>query len=264
MPAEFGVAGKGVKPRLERAVAKLFPEMSIAGFTRLDAGMNFYGFVNALLRPDMTVVDFGAGRGGLLEYSEAPYRTSYCTLRGKAAKVIGVDIDPIVRQNPLIDAAIVIEPGGAIPLDDRSIDLVVSVSTFEHITDPEHVQRELLRIVKPGGWVCVITPNKHGYVALGARIVPNSLHKRVLRWMQPQRPLLDIFPTAYKLNTRSAVRRHFRPNDWDVVMFPWNSEPCYMEDNRAAVRLLAFAGKHFPDSLLSHWHIFLRKRHAAA
>jgi len=251
-----------VKPRVERALAKRFPELRVAGFTRLDGAMNFYGFVNALLRPNMIVVDFGAGRGGLLEYTEAPYRTNYSVIRGKVAKVVGVDIDPIVKQNPFIDEALVIEPGGTIPLPDRSVDLIISVSTFEHITAPEPVQTELHRILKPGGWVCVSTPNKNGYIAIGARLVPNKLHKRVLRWMQPQRPSIDVFPTAYKLNTRAAIKRHFSPREWDLVMFPWSNEPCYMEDSQLAVRLLSFAGKHMPDYFQTHWHIFLRKRSA--
>lgn len=249
-----------VKPRVRRAVARRFPELTIAGFSRFDGAMNFYSFVNALLRPEMVVVDFGAGRGGLLEYTEAPYRTNYSTIRSKVAKVIGVDIDPIVKQNPLVDEAIVIEPSGTIPLEDSSVDLIVSVSTFEHITEPGPVQKEFLRILKPGGWVCASTPNKYGYIALGARAVPNKLHKRVLRWMQPQRPAVDVFPTAYKLNTRAAVKRYFGPNEWDTVMFPWSSEPCYMEDNELAVRLLSFAGKYMPDYFQMHWHIFIQKR----
>lgn len=249
-----------VKPRVERAVARRFPELAVAGFSRLDGAMNFYGFVNALLRPEMVVVDFGAGRGGLLEYREAPYRTNYSTIRGKVAKVIGVDIDPIVGQNPLVDEAVVIEPGGTMPLQDHSVDVIISVSTFEHITQPEAAIKEFLRILRPGGWVCASTPNKNGYIALGARLVPNKLHKRVLRWMQPQRPSLDVFPTAYRLNTRADVRAAFSSDDWDVIMFPWNNEPCYLEDNELAVRLLALVGKYAPNYFQMHWHMFIRKK----
>jgi SAM-dependent methyltransferase len=249
-----------VKPRTERALARRFPELRIGGFSRFDGAMHFYGFVNALLRSNMTVLDFGAGRGGLLEYTEAPYRTRYATIRGKVANVIGVDIDPIVKQNPLIDEAIVIDQSGHIPIDDCSVDLIVSVSTFEHIEDPAPVERELFRVLKPGGWVCVHTPNKYGYVAIGARLVPNALHKRILRWMQPQRPSLDVFPTVYKLNTQSAIKRYFKPKDWEVIIFPWSNEPCYMEDNRLAVWLLSLAGKYMPGPLQSHWSIFLQKK----
>jgi SAM-dependent methyltransferase len=248
-----------VKPRAERALARYFPELAVAGFSRFDAAMNFSGFVNALLRPDMTVVDFGAGRGGMLVYTEAPYRTRYQTLRGKAARVIGVDIDPAVNSNLLVDEAIVIEPGGTIPLADQSVHLVVSLSTFEHIADPAAVEREFRRIVKPGGWVCAHTPNKYGYVAVGARLIPNALHKRVLRRIQPQRPSIDVFPTLYRLNTRRAVRRVFASPHWRVFMFAWNGEPCYLEDNYAAVWLLSFASKHVPEALGTHWSIFIRR-----
>jgi len=247
------------KPRVERAVAKFFPEMKIAGFTRFDGAMMFHTFINALLRPEMIVLDFGAGRGSVVERDQAPHRTSHCAIRGKVAKLIGVDIDPIVRQNPSLDEALVIVPGGTIPLADCSIDLIFSWSTFEHITDPDPVQREMHRILKPGGWVCANTPNKNGYIAIGARIVPNKLHKALLRWMQPQRPSIDVFPTAYRLNTRSDIRRCFRSDHWEVIMFPWNTEPGYMDDNHLAVRLLSVAGKHLPDYFQLHWSIFMRK-----
>ena len=41
----------------------LRPEISAGGFDRYDGTMQFYHRVNALLMPDFTVVDFGAGRG---------------------------------------------------------------------------------------------------------------------------------------------------------------------------------------------------------
>jgi 2-polyprenyl-3-methyl-5-hydroxy-6-metoxy-1,4-benzoquinol methylase len=46
---------------------------------------------------------------------------------------------------------------------------------FEHIEDPEWLARELLRIVKPGGLIAAFTPNKFGYFAVAARMVPNRL-----------------------------------------------------------------------------------------
>lgn len=52
-------------------VERLFPEVSAGGFTRMDGTVEFYTRVNALLRPDMTVLDFGAGRGaGLVDAPE--------------------------------------------------------------------------------------------------------------------------------------------------------------------------------------------------
>ena len=42
---------------------RLYPEYGAGGFSRCDLWVPFFTRVNALLRPDMTVVDYGAGRG---------------------------------------------------------------------------------------------------------------------------------------------------------------------------------------------------------
>ncbi|MGO9101812.1 hypothetical protein [Mycobacterium sp.] len=56
---------------------------------------------------------------------------------------------------------------------------------FEHIEDPEWLARELLRIVKPGGLIAAFTPNKFGYFAVAARMVPNRRHVGALSKIQP-------------------------------------------------------------------------------
>jgi hypothetical protein len=57
------------------------------------------------------------------------------SLRGKARRVIGVDLDPVVLTNPLLDEAHVYD-GVKIPLPVSSIDLIVSDNTLEHVTPP--------------------------------------------------------------------------------------------------------------------------------
>jgi hypothetical protein len=44
-------------------LAAVYPEYNAGGFTKYDGGLQFYGRINALLRPDMVVLDLGAGRG---------------------------------------------------------------------------------------------------------------------------------------------------------------------------------------------------------
>jgi hypothetical protein len=76
---------------------------------------------------------------------------------------------------------------------------------FEHIEDPEWLARELLRIVKPRGLITAFTPNKFGYFAVAARMVPNRLHVGALSKIQPGRKAEDVFPTHYRLNTAAAA-----------------------------------------------------------
>src|SRR5690606_34252882 len=108
------------------------------------------------------------------------------------------DIDDAIRSNPGLDEALVLEPGAKLPLPPESVDLVVSDATFEHITDPELYMPELDRVLKPGGWICARTPGRWGYIGLGATMVPNRWHVRLLRYLQPHRKEIDVFPTAYK------------------------------------------------------------------
>ena len=62
-------------------------------------------------------------------------------------------------------------------------------------------------MLRPGGWLAARTPNKWGMIGIGARAVPNDLHTRVLRRLQPDRKAEDVFPVRYQMNTRKDLRR---------------------------------------------------------
>ncbi len=237
----------------------LYPETLAGGFTRVDGTVQFYTRVNALLRPEMTVLDFGAGRGKMAT-DQVPYRRTLGTLKGKVRKVIGMDVDPVVRSNPLVDEAVVIRPNEPLPLADASIDLIVSDWTFEHIDDPAFIAREFTRILKPGGWICARTPNRWGMTGIAANIVPNHLHVAVLRHLQPQRRDYDVFPTRYRMNTRSALRRIFDPQVFEHGVYAFNSEPTYFPRSTVMWGIGGFIYRFMPETLGTVLMVFLRKR----
>ncbi len=51
----------------------------------------------------------------------------------------------------------------AIPLPDRSIDVVVSFETIEHVPDPAAFLRECVRVLTPAGTLIVSSPNRPVY-----------------------------------------------------------------------------------------------------
>lgn len=239
---------------------RLYPEIAAGGFSRENKNLEFYSRVNALLTPESVVVDFGAGRGGFMDEPDS-YLRRLRLFRGRVARVIGVDIDPVVEQNPSVDQAIVWQPGSPIDLPDASVDVVVSDFTFEHIDEPEIVAAELDRIVRPGGWICARTPNRWGYIAIGASLVPNRWHARALKRLQPgQRAERDVFPTRYRMNTRGVIRRLFPEPRWAVYAYTMNGEPVYFGRSRVLIYGVYAVSRLLPQRLGSTYLFFVHKQ----
>ena len=236
---------------------QLYPEVAAGGFTRVDGTIAFFIRVNALVTPDSQVLDFGAGRGEWMEDELSPYRKRLRNLRGKAAMVIGADVDPAVRGNGSLDHAVVIHPDDRLPWDDGTFDVIVADWTFEHIQRAELVSSELARICKPDGWVCARTPNKYGYVALLTNMIPNRYHASVLRHAQPRRQAVDIFPTVYRMNTRKRLS-HLFPG-FKQATFVHTPEPSYAADSIPVTRFLRLADGLLPTAVGSTLHVFMQK-----
>jgi ubiquinone/menaquinone biosynthesis C-methylase UbiE len=239
---------------------RFYPERGAGGFSRLDGTVAFYQRVAAVIEPTWTVADFGAGRGvGHIE-DNCRYRRELRSLRSKAGKVIGLDVDEIVLTNPSLHEAHVIVPGRPLPLEDNSVDAIVSDFTFEHVENPEQVVAELDRILKPGGWLFARTPNRRGYIALAARLIPTSLKMRVLSFSQPRRKVEDVFPAYYRMNTFSALKRLFPVGRYEHFSYAWDSEPAYSADSILIYAVMRTVSYLTPPSLRSMLLISLRKK----
>jgi SAM-dependent methyltransferase len=94
----------------------------------------------------------GDVRGDVLDYGcgAMPYRSlfAHCT------SYIGADI----ALNP--DADITLELDGPLPLDDGSVDAVLSTQVLEHVRDPRLYLAECRRVLKPEGQLLLST---HGF-----------------------------------------------------------------------------------------------------
>ena len=238
---------------------RFFPEVAAGGFSRVDGTVALFSRVQALVDPGSVVVDFGAGRGRGSFEDPVPYRRGLRTLKGKVARVIGVDIDDAVLGNPSLDEAVLWDPSGPIPLADASVDLIVSEATFEHIADPGPVTAELGRILKPGGWICARTPNRWGYIGIGANLVPNRWHVAWLRHLQPHRQEIDVFPTTYRLNTRGALRRYFPEPDFRHCTYGHHGEPAYFGSSGIAWSMVLILQRFTPEAMAPMLMVFIQK-----
>ena len=241
-------------------VARFYPEYRAGGFTRSNGTVAFFLRVNALLRPEMSVLDYGAGRAEWFTGQTADLPGQLRLMKGKVARVVGVDIDDAVRGNRTLDESFVVEPYGALPLEASSVDLVVADHVFEHVADPAFVAAEIDRVLRPGGWVCARTTNRWGYIAVGARLVPERFHQALLGTVQRDRHEADVFPTVYRMNTRRQLKEVFPPSRYEHAVYAYNPEPAYFGRSRTMWSIMIATNRLLPEALGATFHVFLHKK----
>lgn len=250
------------RPQLSRGeytLARRTPERLVGGFSRRDSTLLFYSLIRSVLMPNHHILDFGAGRGAQSD-SQWPFKRDLVCLKGTVARVVGVDVDEAVHKNPLLDEAHVFEPGGRLPFEDASFDVVFSDWVIEHVDNPPAFVAEVHRLLKPGGWFFARTPNRFGLVALGATLVPNRIHTAVLRKLQPDRESKDIFPTRYRMNTVKSVRRLFPKPIWDNYSTTVDSENMYLVRVPLLFEIVERVSRLLPSALRPFLIVAVRKR----
>lgn len=249
-----------MKENSSHALSAAYPEIGAGGFSRVDGTVQFYSRVNALAQPSAVILDFGAGRGEALMDDTVAYRRDLRSFKAKVARVIGVDPDPAVETNPGLDENHVVPVGQTLPLADASVDIIVADYVFEHIGDPAHVAAELTRVLRPGGWLCARTPTRWSLVSLAARLIPNSWHRQIVRRAQPGRKAEDVFPTAFRMNTRRALRRLFPESSFSHHSYVYVAEPAYFGRSTIVFRILKSLNRIAPWLVAPNLFVFLEKR----
>lgn len=245
--------------KIQTILSKTYPEYMAGGYTSVDGTLEFYSRVNALLEPQMKVLDFGAGRGAWFTETENTYLKSIRLLKGRVASVTACDIDQAVHSNCTADRTIATMPQAPLPFEDEEFDLIIADYVFEHIADPEYIQSELSRILKKNGWICARTPNCYGYISCLTRLINNKHHSKILNFVQPTRQERDVFPTRFKMNTLKALRRLFSQTNFRQCIYRYESEPRYFFANAFVFHIMRYMNKFVPYCMLSTLMIFVQK-----
>ena len=146
--------GCGSTAQLAQAIGYTAEDIALAGETNLGLGCgNPFAFTD--VRPGMTVLDLGSGAGfdAFLAWRRV----------GPSGRVIGVDM----TDDMLAQARANAEKLGAsnvefrkgfieqLPVEDNSVDLVISNCVINLSVDKPAVFREIARVLKPGGRIAV-------------------------------------------------------------------------------------------------------------
>ncbi len=179
-----------------RAAAHYYPNLEdeVARFLRL---------IIRNCKPDWVVADVGCGHASFVVSSR-----EFCH------QLIGVDFSPGIAQNPWVGDKV---RGDLyrLPLADGSIDLVISRYVLEHLEHPIEALREAARVLRPGGKLLVLTPNRRHYVCLVARLTPHWFHRLFLAYHG--RFGEDVSPTRYRVNTPPLLREAARQAGFRVA-----------------------------------------------
>lgn len=145
-------------PKLAWTGERMVPEYQALGSIE---HLHRYSMALELIKPGMTVLDAACGEG---------YGTNL--ISGYAEKVFGVDISKEAVEHArekyqkknihFIEASAV-----KIPLDDKSIDLIISFETLEHLFEQEKLILEFKRLLKKDGIIIISTPDKEYYKEAG-------------------------------------------------------------------------------------------------
>jgi SAM-dependent methyltransferase len=227
----------------------LYPEKRFGGYSQRDGAVRFHTRVNSLLSASSVVLDYGCGRGFHKEIATG-FARELQLLRGRVKRVIGVDSDPVAKQNPYLDEFRMIE-SETLPVDARSIDVCVCEWVLEHVANVDHFFLECARVIKPGGALCVRTPNMWHYSSLGASIVPFAYHSKIRQWLGQEHSDNDVFPTLYRCNTLGNCRRKLRNFGFQALIYRHRGESHLMGSGL----LLGRIGKVIETvSLPFFWH----------
>ena len=168
----------------------------------------FSNLIKASLKSDSVTLDIGAGSGDQWAYS----------FKGQCQKVVGIDLDQRILQNPNLDEAIV----GDIfknQFPDASFDVVIANYFVEHISNPLDFLREMRRILRKDGVLFFRILNINHYAGMISRFSPFWFHQFYNQRLG--RAKEEIFPAFYKLCSQFQVKKISRQAffSYDIIMF---------------------------------------------
>ena len=231
-------------------------EKMFGQYSQNDGTVDFYTRLNFFIKPEFVVLDLGAGRAGWFEDDKNEFRTRIRTLKNKVKEVIAVDVDPAVLENQASDRQIIMD-SDRIPLPDESVDIVIADYVLEHIENPRDFCGEVNRVLKSGGLFCARTPHKFCYIAIISWLVSNAYHSKWLRFIQPDRKDMDIFPTRYKLNTLWQINNYF--GAYRNESFIYRADPAYFFGNPLLYRIQLLLHRLAPAFFIGNIFVFARK-----
>lgn len=172
------------------------------------------------------MLEVGCGRvPGFLRQAASSYRLLY-------------GFDPEISA-PSQDGNIRIAKGFAehLELENESVDVLTSIDVVEHLPDPRKAFTEFMRVLRPGGRILVITPNKSHPPLAAARMMSHRTRQTINGWVTGTKDE-DTFPTFYRLNAVPDFKQLAGDLGLKVITAEYiSNHPQYLMFSRAVYRV---------------------------
>jgi SAM-dependent methyltransferase len=209
----------------------------------------YESLLDAMVTPQTVWLDVGCGR----DLSPGNVATAR-RLADRCRKLVGIDPSDNIDENAFVHERL------KMPIEEhpseRAYNLITLRMVAEHVEAPEQVAKQLASLLLPGGRIVIYTVGRYSPSVIVAANTPLWVHHAVkhMLWRTEER---DTFPTVYRMNTRSALRRLFCGEGLLEEMFE------YLGDCRATARfkflqyfelstwkLLSLVGLPYPEACI--------------
>ena len=134
------------------------------------------------------ILDVGCGKGRIEHF-----------LLNQEPKIEMVSCDVTQEAKKYIKSTFVLCSMSAMPFPDASFDKVFCQQVLSHFRDGQQGIEEAFRVLKKGGKLMVLTPNKYYVYAIRVasilRLIPNLKYDATARWLYSKRSLNTLFST---------------------------------------------------------------------
>lgn len=195
-----------------------------------------------------TVLDFGCGRGNFVVDE----------IGNVFAEKIGLDASLDATTGNTSMNRIVINNDNALAFPDQTFDIVLSLWVFEHVEHPDHVFKEISRVLKPGGFFAFVTPNRNSLLITLRRYLSKHFADRILKRLYG-REEEDVFNVFYRANTVSAIKSLAAKTGFTIEVLKENADPSYTAFNNFTYRCSVWFTKLFGTLARPHIIAVLRK-----
>jgi len=208
-----GIDGR-IAPSVRKLWERFYPNYTPDSFAELLLGR---------VRREHRVLEIGAGSGA--------GNQKHFALRGRVERYFGIDPDTAVLGNHFLDEAQVAR-SESLPFPDESFDLVFHCNVAEHFESPAVCNREIARVLKPGGTLLFQTPSRFYYPMIVARLTPHAFHKAFLKRLGAGRNENEVHPTYYRLNDEKSIREQLQDLGLECVIRHQSTPPGYLRFSR--------------------------------